>query len=173
MTATLNNLYTKARIHLTVILLSLLSSLSEAKERIQNRFDETSGLTVSTVYALTQDDYGFLWIGTTGGLVRFDGQEMRPWAKDSFSRVINLLLAGPGGEVLILDEDEILHQVSGDYVRPLAGPDGKPFDKVATIAFSSDRTRLWVAAANRLYCRDADNRWELVATDSLAIGQIR
>ncbi len=36
-------------------------------------YDETNGLAGSTVYAMCQDKEGFLWIGTSNGLSRYDG----------------------------------------------------------------------------------------------------
>lgn len=152
--------------------LILHASATLGKERVEKRFDETGGLTVSTVYTLTQDEAGFLWIGTTGGLVRFDGLEMRPWARD-FSRVINFLLAGSGGEVLILDEAGMLSQIGADGVQPFLGPDGKPLNKARSICFSDDRSNLWVAAGGALLNRGADHSWRVAKIDALAGEELR
>ncbi|NNF04913.1 MAG: hypothetical protein HKN17_10655 [Rhodothermales bacterium] len=38
-----------------------------------DRFSVEEGLSQSSVFALRQDSHGFLWVGTTGGLNRFDG----------------------------------------------------------------------------------------------------
>src|SRR5262245_32242798 len=39
------------------------------------------GLPSSYVLSLAQDQDGFLWVGTNGGLVRFDGQRFTPWPR--------------------------------------------------------------------------------------------
>jgi ligand-binding sensor domain-containing protein len=66
---------------LIVVIVVLGATKSSARERVQRRFDQTSGLVVSTVFSLAQDAEGFIWIGTAGGLVRYDGDQMRTWAK--------------------------------------------------------------------------------------------
>src|SRR5918993_1025374 len=35
---------------------------------------------IGPVWAIDQDAAGFLWLGTDGGLVRFDGVRFTPWA---------------------------------------------------------------------------------------------
>lgn len=53
--------------------LSCLSlSLSAQSPRFVN-YGPADGLASSSVYAITQDADGFLWVGTRGGLYRFDG----------------------------------------------------------------------------------------------------
>ncbi len=50
------------------------------------RFDALSvdaGLPSPNVSALAQDKSGFLWIGTEGGLVRYDGAQMRVYRRDA------------------------------------------------------------------------------------------
>jgi len=43
------------------------------RERTWSSFGATDGLGNGSVTALSQDDEGYLWIGTQGGLVRYDG----------------------------------------------------------------------------------------------------
>ena len=53
--------------------LSCLSlSLSAQSPRFVN-YGPADGLASSSVYAIAQDADGFLWVGTRGGLYRFDG----------------------------------------------------------------------------------------------------
>ena len=53
---------------------------TQARDRLVRHFDQLAGLPVASVGALAQDTNGFLWIGPNGGLVRWDGRELRPWA---------------------------------------------------------------------------------------------
>ncbi len=144
-----------------------------AKERVKRHYDETSGLTVSTVHALAQDDSGFLWIGTSGGLVRFDGIQMRPWAKETLTGTINLLLSGRDGEILARDDQLALYQVVADGVSPVIGPEARPLDNVTDAVFNSDRTRLWVTGKGYLMIRDADHKWAFASIGVLGNEQIR
>src|SRR4028119_1836753 len=46
------------------------------------------GLSGNFVWSIGQDKYGFMWIGTTNGLNRYDGHSIRQYfhnSKDSFS----------------------------------------------------------------------------------------
>ncbi|MFT4930069.1 MAG: ligand-binding sensor domain-containing protein, partial [Phenylobacterium sp.] len=59
------------------------SALSSAQSNI--RFDplaQQAQLSQSTVNALWQDKLGFMWIGTQGGLNRYDGYTMKVFRHD-------------------------------------------------------------------------------------------
>ncbi|WP_247687238.1 sensor histidine kinase [Pseudoalteromonas luteoviolacea] len=45
--------------------------------QIMRRFDYESGLSQVTIMALTEDQLGYIWIGTQAGLNRFDGHEFK------------------------------------------------------------------------------------------------
>ncbi|MBP5571108.1 MAG: hypothetical protein J6X39_00325 [Bacteroidales bacterium] len=49
-----------------------------SEPRITN-FNSSDGLPSNTVYAIVQDGEGLLWIGTRGGLCRFDGTRFESW----------------------------------------------------------------------------------------------
>ena len=38
------------------------------------------GIPIGPVYAIAQDAEGYLWLGTSGGVVRFDGARFTPWS---------------------------------------------------------------------------------------------
>ena len=61
------------RASLLYILFFLLPYSSFTQEYSYTHFDITEGLAGSTVYCITQDRDGFLWIGTETGVSRFDG----------------------------------------------------------------------------------------------------
>src|SRR5688572_7987233 len=117
-----------------------------AKERLARPLDQTSGLVVPTVFSLVQDADGFLWIGTAGGLVRYDGDEMRPWAKDVINRDVFTLVSGPQGEVLVAEKNGTLYRVTAEGVEPISGPAGKYIEETLHAAFESSGN-LWVVSA--------------------------
>jgi hypothetical protein len=47
-----------------------------------SHFDKTSGLVDNTVQTIVSDRDGKLWIGTRGGLSRFDGEQWRNLTKE-------------------------------------------------------------------------------------------
>lgn len=54
--------------------------------------------------ALTQDDDGFIWIATDGGLVRFDGEQMVTYTRDLPSLLVKSVLFVPGKGVYVLTD---------------------------------------------------------------------
>ena len=76
---------------IAALLLSGLGSASALTEPAAPRLPETPqfehfgpehGLPSSTVYALAQDDKGYLWIGTADGLARYDGVGFKVYRHD-------------------------------------------------------------------------------------------
>lgn len=52
-----------------------------------DRFNEENGLPEGYVYTITQDELGFLWLGTGAGVYRFDGKSFRHFTtRDSLSQ---------------------------------------------------------------------------------------
>jgi len=63
------------------------------------KFDQIGleqGLSQSTVYAITQDKYGFMWFGTDDGLNRYDGYSIKVFkhnSTDPYSIADNTILS--------------------------------------------------------------------------------
>jgi ligand-binding sensor domain-containing protein len=71
--------------HRTVFLsvcLCFLQSRAQDNIRFQN-LDINSGLSQSSALAITQDETGFIWIGTQDGLNRFDGFSFKVYRNES------------------------------------------------------------------------------------------
>jgi ligand-binding sensor domain-containing protein len=61
-----------------LLLVALLFSLSAfAQEYSYTHYDITDGLAGSTIYCITQDLDGYIWVGTETGLSRFDGTHFK------------------------------------------------------------------------------------------------
>jgi len=78
------------------------------------------GLPENSVRALLQDRWGFLWLGTMNGLVRFDGYEMKV-----FSPTPGDTTSFGGRTVLALHEDEDGDIWIGTFLRGLWKYDGR------------------------------------------------
>ena len=61
----------------SVILLLLLSCTLWAQEPRLVNYSAADGLPSNTVYAITQDADGVLWVGTRNGLASFDGVQFK------------------------------------------------------------------------------------------------
>jgi signal transduction histidine kinase/ligand-binding sensor domain-containing protein len=134
--------------------LALASTPAPAHERVVRVYDERDGLAVGEIAEIVQDTRGFLWIGTIGSLVRFDGAEMRQWAPESIRHVIQILTTSPDGEVVVAGLTEPLVRVAGDSIEPVIGPRGGPITNWVHAAFAHDGA-LWVATRDTLWRRDA------------------
>lgn len=64
------------RVHLLALLaVVVFCNTSYAQQYNFRQYSVTEGLPVSRVTSLFQDSQGFMWIGTEGGLARYDGRE--------------------------------------------------------------------------------------------------
>ncbi|MGV8942012.1 MAG: EAL domain-containing protein [Lysobacter sp.] len=66
------------------LLVAAIPSIAHATVRDYyfSRIGSDKGLTQNTVTAMIQDPQGFVWIGTQGGLNRYDGQHYTPYRND-------------------------------------------------------------------------------------------
>ena len=68
----------KKNIYIFCLLISiLLESGTEAQVGSWKHYGLKEGLPANTIYSITQDKKGFIWIGTEAGLVRFDGSDFK------------------------------------------------------------------------------------------------
>ena len=146
---------------LTCVVLILLHINCQicAIDRVSRKFDSTNGPILAPVFELAQDPDGFIWIGTTAGLLRYDGSQIRPWAKNVIVRDVNTITTSPQGEIVVAENRGTLYRVIADGVEPVAGPDAKPIKEVGEALF--DRmNRLWVKiAGGDLLMRDERLKW--------------
>jgi len=130
-------------------------------ERLQRKFDFERGLPFSEVNAIAQDTRGFLWITAGGGLFRYDGVELRAWAREPVRRYLKSVAAGPANEVLVREgpgDAGRLYEVEGDGIRPLEGPDAAPLF-VSGAPVWDGSSNLWVIAGERLWIRTHGGAW--------------
>jgi len=139
-------------IGVTLLAVLTLTTGVDAAHRFIRRFDETSGLTVSTVEALAQDHAGFLWIGTAGGLVRFDGQEFSTWAPGIISGEVEHVVPCPDTGVLAMTLRGDLYRTTDGGAEPVRGPGGVPLTGVSGATYDSSG-RLWVIRSHHLWIR--------------------
>jgi len=72
------------RIITTILIFFIsLSSFSQTEEYIFKQFTDADGLSQSTIFAMMQDQLGYLWFGTIDGLNRYDGYEFKVYVNES------------------------------------------------------------------------------------------
>lgn len=145
---------------LVAVLTAASARPTAGAHRFFRTFDVEDGLDVPDVRSLAQDTAGFLWIGTLGGLYRFDGVEIRPWAPEKLDLPVTALAAGPDGQVVAVDQEGALYAVEGEEVVPVSGNGGEAITDAAHAAFDGGG-RLWVARSDGVHVREPGGRWSV------------
>jgi ligand-binding sensor domain-containing protein/signal transduction histidine kinase len=112
------------------------------------------GLPEETVQAIQQTPDGYLWIGTTGGLARFDGSRFLSYSRSTTpslteNSVFCLLAARDGSLWLGTEGGGLLHLQHGSIQAYGAGQ-GLTEGFVRSVV-EDDRGRLWVGTDNGLF----------------------
>ena len=86
---------------LTILLIASVRAQAYPTQYLPTVWQTEQGLPQNSVTALLQDHDGYLWIGTFGGLARFDGERFRvldPGATPGFdnNNILSLYESGPG-----------------------------------------------------------------------------
>ncbi len=86
-----------------LLLCVLLPASGQARTWLACMLTAADGLPTDHVRALAQDPIGLPWIGTAGGLARYDGRSLQPWGADLLDiRAERLSVAG-SGEIVLQD----------------------------------------------------------------------
>lgn len=112
-----------------ILMLLLLADHANAQAPL--RFDPVEGLSHNTVYAITQDQQGFMWFGTADGLNRYDGYRFEVYRHNpgdplSLSHnTVRALYEDPSGNFWVASESGLdlldasrQHFQAIDYVAP-------------------------------------------------------
>jgi ligand-binding sensor domain-containing protein/two-component sensor histidine kinase len=115
-----------------------------------------NGLPQNSVHSILQTSDGFLWLGTEGGLARFDGYQFRVFDRQSTPAL-------PGDDIRCLLEDKSgalwvgtasgLARLKDDRAQTFSGGSGLPAGAVRSL-LETDDGRLWVLSANGLAVAD-------------------
>ncbi len=144
---------------LAVAALLLAAPSAFAREHLLRMLDSRRGLEIAWVTGIAEDDRGFLWMGTTGGLKRYDGVEIQSWAVDSLgNRYIHLIRTARDGSVYAIDRPLHLFQVKGETVTPVCDDAGRPLEQVTDVEVEDDGT-LWAIVGHQVRYRGASGGW--------------
>lgn len=151
-----------------------------AYERLQlqspgslRRYGYDEGLPQASVNAIVRSHDGFLWLGTFGGLVRFDGREFRVFRSGGAGT--GERRAGPSSErVLALYEDARQRLWIGTQEAGVSVYERGHFRHLPICGgvcqvnrlFSSDGRDVWVMAANGIFRIDPDTLHSTTYEDS-------
>tara|TARA_Y100001933_G_scaffold265193_1_gene336746 strand:+ start:8593 stop:12798 length:4206 start_codon:yes stop_codon:yes gene_type:complete len=125
------------------------------------RFSNAEGFNQNTINSIVQDCYGFIWLGTPNGLIRYDGYEFRTFTTQSniegeiLSNFITRLYNDARGVLWIgtnLGLNFYVPSLERFYTVPLS----KRL-RVNTIDTGSDNT-IWFAADDELYVGQLEDK---------------
>lgn len=71
------------RLLISVLILFCFYSQSTAQKFSFIQYNTSKGLPQSQVYTITQDDAGYIWVGTFGGLARFNGENFTNYGRNN------------------------------------------------------------------------------------------
>jgi len=116
---------------LAFLLLTIFPALTAQKYDFR-KFSSSNGLPDNVVYAVNQDESGFLWVGTGTGLYRFDGFEFRPTefpdsASASFATV---MFRDQAGILWVGTSNGSLYYASGPNLIRVAGVEGQRINDI-------------------------------------------
>lgn len=132
------------------------------------------GLPQSQVRCLLQDSRGFIWIGTLGGLAKFDSRHFTNYSRQDglLNNQINAIIELPNGTVVAASNGS-LAMINGSGVSSIQLPEGFHESTVNTL-FCDDQI-LWVGLENGLLAYDIQQQqWtDLSLPDELSKAHIK
>jgi ligand-binding sensor domain-containing protein/signal transduction histidine kinase len=124
------------------------------------------GLSSMQVRKIVQDRFGFIWIGTTDGLNRFDGRQFtvyRHLTEDSNSlsnNIVNSLSVDSAGRVWIATNNGLCYYDLADdrfHAVDISRNNGEPFDRYRVHqVFAGTKGRIWYCTRTELHLRQPD-----------------
>jgi signal transduction histidine kinase/ligand-binding sensor domain-containing protein len=151
-----------AALRRAVCVLSLLGaclpSLAETTEFHPQMWRTDEGLPHNTVARIAQDRAGFLWLGTSGGLARFDGREFKefklPLSYLSGGYNIRGLAVEPSGALLVIPPAiAVLRFSDGQFSEHPVTESLRSRNDAPSDLFVEKGGALWVGTFNRQLAR--------------------
>jgi signal transduction histidine kinase len=150
---------------LLVLALSAPAAAAPAPAHVMTAWTEETGLPPGEVLSIAQDLDGYVWLGTTMGLVRFDGARFVPWGARGEAplppRYVTALVGSRDGSLWLgYNGEGGVSRIRGTRLETFAESDGVPAGPVS--ALMQDREgAIWAAGRGGL-ARFRDDKWERV-----------
>ncbi len=141
---------TSSIIILALFLLLSQTALASGNESlhvnyITDVFNEETGLPTGEANTIEQTQDGYLWIGSYGGLIRYDGSTFADYSSHLASSAIRALFEGSDGTLYIGTNDAGAYRFRDDTFTPLEPSDGQGFLCVRDFTEGGDGT-IYVAS---------------------------
>lgn len=148
------------------LLIIFLSSSNIYASSIQNlRFTHISqeqGLNDGSIAAIYQDKQGLMWIGTSTGLVRYDGRRTRQWNSDTenphslSSPLVSAILEGKDDTMWVATSAGLNRlNMKTELIERVSMPDHLSVQQRRIWALAPQlNEKIWIATQNQLYLFD-------------------
>ncbi|MCB0558883.1 MAG: hypothetical protein H6573_05255 [Lewinellaceae bacterium] len=141
------------------LLLLLLPLLGEAQKYFSTHYRLAEGLPSEEVRAAIRGQYGFLWVATDGGLLRFDGRSFVNYKRVLDSHYIKALVRAPDSTLLMVNDMGVFsieEKPDTAYLRCLIP--GQPVATDTTLLYPNglyfDQSGvLWISQPNGSFAR--------------------
>src|SRR5271156_24990 len=146
-----------------------------ANSYLRSDFTVEEGLPDNEVNAITQTRNGFLWVGTDGGLARFDGEHFTPIRLRAGKRKeipVSFLVTAEDGALWVGTDSGLAHIPSAaldHFDRSLVTmyhPGAGPSDRIACLLIRDGV--LWVGTAHGLYRFDRGHFVTVIPDESIS-----
>ncbi len=136
-------------------------------------FSTKDGLPDDSVAAITGDDTGALWVGTTRGIARFQNGRFAPYITSLPGQVsVYAIYHDHGDGVWVGTFKAGLVHLNGNAATKYTTHDGLPDDAIRSL-FRDGQGRFWVGTMSGLVRLDGDRFFGVKAKDGSAIREVR
>ncbi|MBI5916786.1 MAG: response regulator [Bacteroidetes bacterium] len=118
-----------------------------------------NGLPNEQILDILEDSFGFIWLATIDGLVKFDGYDFKgyrhvPGDNSSLaSSIVHQLLEDSEGNIWVVTEGELslYHRETDNFELLLSAGDLGPSGNAAQVVFEDKDHTIWAGTANGLF----------------------
>jgi signal transduction histidine kinase/ligand-binding sensor domain-containing protein len=121
---------------LWLALLAVLATALQAQDLAMRRFDDRDGLPQSQIWTLLEDRQGFVWAGTSDGLVRFgpNGSQLVNTSNGLRGKDITCLLEDQEGAIWMGTQERGLSRIQGRLIFSFGAAEGLQNEAVHCLA---------------------------------------
>lgn len=139
---------------------ALAPAEADASRRLVRHIGVDQGLQVENMRAVIHGPAGFMWFGSVGGLVRYDGEETVPWLREQIAFELYSLAANDEGLWFADQYGQLRFLAWGSaQVESVRGPAPTAAAGVSSIK-SGIGNELWISTHGGLLHRKQAGQWE-------------